>query len=71
MDEKTKLHNALYMDGVKKKQLSVRRMCDNGFYVTFQFKDCDIWKIENGKLEIMDIRTQNNVSLFDGYRVNF
>lgn len=42
MDEKTKPHNALYMDGVKKKQLSVSRMCDNGFYVTFQFKDCDI-----------------------------
>jgi hypothetical protein len=47
---KTKTHNLLYVEGLKHNLLSVIKMCDQGYNITFHSKGCEIRKVGSGRL---------------------
>lgn len=65
IDEKTRSQNMLYVEGLKNNPLSVSQMCDNGYNMKFKSKEFEIHNMKNGKLVGKEIKTHNNVYVFD------
>jgi hypothetical protein len=64
-NEKTKIENVLYVDGVKHNLLSVSQMCDQGHNLTFNYQGCEIRKEGSGRLVASAYRTSNNVYILN------
>ena len=61
----------LYVEGLKHNLLCVSQIRDNGYDVTFQSKDCEICNVKDGKMVGKEIKTHNNVYVFDDSRVSY
>jgi len=71
IDQKMNGKNVLYVGGIKNSLLSVSHMCDNGYNVNFQSKNCEIQNDKNEKLVGKADMTHNKVYVFDDSRVNY
>jgi hypothetical protein len=65
MHGKTKTHNAMYVEEIKHNLLSVSQMCDQGYYLTFHSKGCEIRKEALGRLRENANRTSSDVYILD------
>jgi hypothetical protein len=62
---KTKKHNVLYVEGLKHNLPSLRKMCDQGYNLTFHSKGCDIRKVGSGILVANANKTPSNVYILN------
>jgi hypothetical protein len=62
---KTKTQNAMYFEGSKKNILSVSKMCDQGYNLTFHYKGCEIRKANSGILVANANRTSSGVYILN------
>lgn len=57
--------NVLYVKGLRHDQLSVEKMCDDGYNLTFYDKACDIRRNVSNKVIGRGTRTLGNVYILD------
>jgi hypothetical protein len=60
-----KVEKVLCVEKLKHNLLNVRKMCDQGHTLTFDFLECENKKSNSGKLAAKLIRTPNNVYTLD------
>jgi len=62
---KGKAQDALLVDGIKHKLLSVSQICDQGHKVVFSTKDYEIRNSASGKLVEKGVRTPDNIYILN------
>jgi hypothetical protein len=65
---KTKTQNFLYVEGLKHSLLSVNKLCDQGYNLTFHSKGCEIRKVGSRILVENENRTPSNVYVLDEFK---
>jgi hypothetical protein len=64
-DGTTKTQNFLYVEGLKRNILSVIKMCDQGYNLTFNYKVCEIRKAGSRRLLENENKLLTNVYVLD------
>ena len=65
---KTKIHNAMYVEGLKHNILSVGKIHDQSYNLTFHSKGCEIRKAASRRLVTNPNRTSNDVYILDEFK---
>jgi hypothetical protein len=65
---KTNTQNVLYVEWLKNNLLSVRKMCDQGYNITFHSKGCEIRKATLGRLVKHENKTSRDVYILDKFK---
>jgi len=64
----TNIYNSIYVEGSKKKKLSVGKLCDQGYKFKFHSKGCDIMKAYLGSFVENVNKTLSDVHILDEFK---